>query len=326
MQLVLVTGATGKIGSALVRKLLQQKENVRAVVRPESSGKLPDGAEKFEFDLSSGALPTAAFEGVSHVVHLAGLVGSHRYHELLQKNAFATKNLLSNCPTHVQKAVLASSISVYGVHAGKLIDETFPPQPDTDYGRSKLVAENFARAYCPQLRIVFLRIGMVYGPGFTEGYYPVLSRIRNGKMTIIGDGTNRLPLVHIDDVVQAVLLAMEKKTPPCREYNIVGKEQPTQAELLKMAAGELGVAPPEKHAPLAIAKALTSIRALASAAGLAPRPGVTAHHLWQLSSDRSYSGKRAEEELGFEARVKIRDGLKEVVKLYLESEGGKLAV
>jgi nucleoside-diphosphate-sugar epimerase len=333
MSLVLVTGATGRIGSALVRALLARKDTVRAVVRPKSAFRLLEGVEKserdfsrirradepnqmekYEFDLSTGPLPKAAFDGVHKVIHLAGLVGEHPYNELVRNNAFATKNLLAACPTYVHRVVIASSISIYGEYKGKIVDESFSAKGESDYGKSKLLQESFARPFCENLHIVFLRFGMVYGPGFEEGYYPVLSYIKRGKMKIIGDGSNRLPLLHINDAIHAIILALDSKVEPCREYNIVGEEKPTQKEMLEMAAAELGVQLPSSHMPAIAAKAT------AKALSLFSKPKFTAENIRQLSLDRAYSTERAKAELGFEAKVKLATGLKEVVKLYLESE------
>ncbi|VVC01008.1 Uncharacterised protein [uncultured archaeon] len=81
-----------------------------------------------------------------------------------------------------------------------------------------------------------------------------------------------------------------------------------------MAAKELGVQPPKSHMPVLAAKAAAKALSLVSA------PSFTAENIRQLSLDRAYSAGRAKAELGFEARVKLAAGLKEVVKLYIESE------
>ncbi|MCX8194515.1 MAG: NAD(P)-dependent oxidoreductase [Candidatus Micrarchaeota archaeon] len=315
MPLVLITGATGRLGSALVERLLARKDKIRAVVRKGSRHKLPPGVEAFEADLSSGPLPKEAFAGVQQVVHLAGLVGEHPYNELMLHNAFATKNLLANCPSFVHRVVIASSISVYGEHKGQLVSESFELNANSPYGKSKLMAEVFAREYCENLPIVFLRFGMIYGPGFEEGYFEVLRRLKEGKMAIIGDGSNRVPLLHVSDAVQAILLALDSKIEPCREYNIVGSEAMTQKELLLLAASELGVPAPAKTVPLSLALAVAKVKFLLGDHKLSPE------NILQLSLDRAYDTRRAKEELGFEARVKIKEGIKEVVGLYLKSEG-----
>ncbi len=321
MALVLVTGATGKIGVHLVRALAAKGDSVRAVVRSGSGHSLPSGVEKIECDLASEALPKAAFEGIDKIVHAAGLVAEGPYSALVGANSFAVKNLLCNCPAEAQKIVALSSIAVYGECGGQLVDESFPTKPDSDYGKSKLLGETFAREYCGTLPIIFLRPAIVYGPGFEDGFFPVLDYIQRGKMKIIGNGKNRVPLVHVLDVVQAILLALEASSQPCREYNIAGIEQPSQSELLTMAAQELGVAPPSEHVSVGMAKFLASAKSSLSSFGLGKKPRVSAMNIRQLSLDRAYSTQRAAKELGFEARIKLREGLKEVVREFLSKKG-----
>jgi len=182
MSLILVTGATGRIGSHVSEALLSRNDEVRAIVRKGSKGAIPSGAEKYEHDLASPQpLPNAAFDGVSKVIHLAGLVGDFSASELVKQNALATKNLLSSCPLSLQKFVHASSISVYGEYREQLVDETFHPHPDSHYGRSKLLAEEFCSEYCKDFPIVMLRFGMVYGPGFEDRYEKVLEYIEVQK-------------------------------------------------------------------------------------------------------------------------------------------------
>lgn len=321
MALVLVTGATGRIGSHLVRALLAKGDKVRAVVRPSGSQPLPAGVEKFESDLSAGPLPASAFSGVEKIVHAAGLVGDFHYETLLKQNAFAVKNLLCYCPSTIQKIVLLSSISIYGEYKGQAVDEKFEPRTESAYGKSKLLGETFAREYCGTLPLVFLRPGMVYGPGFEEGYFPVLDYIKRGRMNIIGDGKNRIPLVHVLDVIQAILLALEADVPSCSAYNIVGAEQPTQSELLTMAAQELGVAPPADRVSEGLAKFMAKMRFSLSSLGIGKPPKISADNFRQLTLDRAYSSEKARRELGFEARIKIRDGLKQVVREFLSKKG-----
>ena len=352
MALILVTGASGRLGRCLVRALLARGDKVRAVARPgrasnaspdagaqgasESSASnasarmaggpsasLPPEVERFEWDLSSGPLPSQAFDGAHFAVHLAGLVGEHPYSQLVAQNAFATKNFLENCPSSLEKIALASSISVYGEYRGQLVDETFVPKSESPYGKSKLLAETFAREYCGSLPLVFLRFGMIYGPIFEEGYFEVLDLISRGKMQILGSGQNRLPLLHQSDAVSAILLSLQKETPPCREYNIVGSEQMAQKELFLLAAKELGAPAPAKNVPVAIASLAVIAQSSLSSIGLAKKPKFSPENIRQLTLDRAYSCERARRELGFEARVKIADGLKEVVKIYLAKRQSK---
>ena len=310
MALVLVTGATGRLGSAAVAEMVASGYSVRAVVRPGSAGALPSSAEKIDFDLASGPLPRQVFDGVEFVVHLAGLVGSHPYSELFAANALSTKNVLSNCPSTVERAVIASSISVYGEYKGQLVDEGFAAKPRGPYGKSKLAAEDFARDYCGSVSMIFLRFGMIYGSGFEQGYFDVFDYLSRGKMRIIGEGNNRVPLLHINDAVQAIMLALSRPTPRCREYNIVGAEQMTQKELLSMASSGLGLMAPEKRISPAVLSLLLGVRRLMG------KKGLDSENIRQLAMDRAYSCRRAADELGWQSKVSVADGMREMVKIY----------
>lgn len=320
MALILVTGATGRLGSLVVKALLARGNTVRAVVRPGSAGasRLPQGVEKIECDLGVSALPESAFEGVGKIAHLSGLVGDYPYSRLVLANSFATKHLLAACPPEVEKVVLASSISVYGEHKGELVDEQVPPVCESPYGKSKLLGEAFAREYASALPIVFLRFGMIYGTSFEEGYFQILDRLAAGKMQILGDGKNRMPLLHQSDAVGAVLAALDssKNIASCREFNIVGGEKMTQKELLALAATCLDAAPPVKSVPILLAKAGVFLQSALSSIGACKRPSVSLDNIRQMTLDRAYSCERARSELGWQAKVRLTDGMKEVVAAY----------
>ncbi len=316
MAKILVTGATGRVGKLLVPKLLQKGHAVKAITKPGSSQALPSGAEQLEFDLSSGKVPASAFKDIQKIIHLAALVGDYPYSQLVLNNAFATKNLISNMPSSIQRLVIASSISVYGEYKGKTVDESFALNPKSPYGKSKMLAESLAKDFCDRLPITFLRFGMIYGPGFEEGYFQVFKLLKKGKMKTLGKGSNRLPLLHINDAISAILLSLDSKAKSCRSYNITGQEQLTQEQLLGLAAQELGVTPPEGHANPLVAKIALKAQNLLSITGIANKPSITGENIRQLSLDRAYSCKRAQTELGFKARVKIRDGVKEMAGIF----------
>jgi nucleoside-diphosphate-sugar epimerase len=318
MGTVLLTGATGRLGLLVASELASKGEKVRAVVRPSSKASaLPGKVETFVHDLGKASLPKAAFEDVQKVIHLAGLVGQHGRVSLFEANAFSVQALLENCPSEVESVVIASSISVYGHHPGKLVDESFPTRPYNDYGASKHLGEMFAKRYCSTHPICILRLGMIYGPSFEEGYFEVLERLSLGKMPIIGSGKNRIPLLHQSDAVRAILLASDSaKRHPCREYNIVGQEAPTQEELLSLAASFLSVEPPKRHVPVLAAKAWALASSLLFLLGISKSKPLSLENIDQISSDRAYSCERAKRELGFEAKVKLDDGMKEVVEAF----------
>jgi len=315
---ILLTGASGRLGCHALAALLARKERVRAIARPGGKNALPPGVERFVWDLSSAPLPRAAFAGVDRAIHLAGLVGSRPGRELMLSNAVATRNFVSSCPKKLSKLVVASSISIYGEYRGQVVSEEFRPKTASPYGKSKLAAEEEVRAHRRGIPAALLRFGMIYGPGFEQGYFSVFRFLAKGKMRIFGNGQNRVPLVHIDDAVSAILLALDAHLVSCREYNIVGGDAPTQEELMGMAAKALGVPPPSRHSSLLFVQSASAAGSLLSALGMgAPLP-FDPENIRQLTLDRAYSTERAHRELGFEAKVKLESGIKEMARIYLK--------
>lgn len=319
----MLTGASGRLGRHVLAALLARKEKVRAIVRPGSPSPLPRGVERFVWDLSSGPLPYTAFAGVDRVIHLAGLVGGRPWRELELSNAVATRNLVSSCPQKLSKLVLASSISIYGEYRGQWVGEEFMPRAMSPYGKSKLAAEEEARAHRRGIPTALLRFGMIYGPGFEQGYFDVFRFLEKGRMRIFGDGQNRIPLVHADDAVRAVLAALDTPQVSLREYNIVGGEAPTQEELMGMAAKALGAPPPSRHSSLLFVQSASAVGGLLFALGMQSPLPFDAENIRQLTLDRAYSGERAHRELGFEAKVKLEDGIKQMAAIYLERHGSE---
>ena len=313
---ILLTGATGRLGSHVLAALLARKERVRAIVRPGSKSKLPRGVERFAWDLSSDPLPYTAFIGVDRAIHLAGLVGSHPERELMLSNAVATRNLVSSCPQKLSKLVVASSISIYGEYDGQMVDEEFKPRTQSPYGKSKLAGEEEVRAHRRGIPTALLRFGMIYGPGFEQGYFDVFRFLKKGKMRIFGKGGNRVPLVHVDDAVRAVLLALDAHLISCHEYNIVGEDTPTQEELMEMAAKALRVIAPTRHSSLLLVQSASAVGSLLSALGMQNPLPFDAENIRQLTLDRAYSTGRAHRELGFVAKVKLAAGIKQMAREY----------
>jgi len=315
---ILLTGASGRLGSHVLAALLARKEKVRAIVRPGSKSTLPRGVERFEWDLSSDPLPHTVFVGVDRVIHLAGLVGSHPMRELMLSNAVATHNLVSSCPLTLSKLVVASSIAIYGEYKGQIVGEEFKPKTESPYGKSKLAGEEEVRKHRRGISTALLRFGMVYGPGFEQGYFDVFRYLKKGRMRIFGNGQNRIPLLHVDDAVCAILLALDAKTVSCHEYNIVGEEKPTQIELMEMAANALKVPAPTKHSSFLFIRVASAMGSLRSTLGMGAPPSFDSENIRQLTLDRAYSTERARLELGFKAKVKLADGIKEMAGIYLK--------
>ena len=211
---VLVTGATGFIGSHLVESLLQRGDQVRCLVRKTSDLKwlrdLP--IEVVCGDCQDKTSLRQAVKDVDQVFHLAGVTKAMEEKTYFEINAFGTENLIHACleeNTHFQKFIYLSSQAAAGpCRNGRKKKESDQCEPVSPYGQSKRMGEEFAMAHCQELPLLILRPSAVYGPRDRDIYafFKLLSK--KIKPCLSGQDQH-LSLCYVQDVVQAILLASE---------------------------------------------------------------------------------------------------------------------
>ena len=222
MKKILITGASGFIGSAIVNKALDLGMEVWAAVRHSSSKQyLQDRRINFiELDLSSAQQMTQALSKLrfDYVVHAAGLTKALRQSDFFSVNTEGTKHFveaLKNSNQELQRFVYMSSLSVFGAIKEQMpyqpIKETDTPRPNTAYGKSKWEAEKFLDGLEEagyDLPYVILRPTGVYGPR-EHDYYMMAKSIKEHVDFAAGWTRQDITFVYVDDVVQAVFLALD---------------------------------------------------------------------------------------------------------------------
>jgi len=293
---VYLTGATGRLGRAVLRRVV----DAIPLVRKEQG--LPN---EIVTDFSARQLK-GILNDADIIIHIAGSVQTLDEKAMVEANAGLTGRIVSAAPFG-SRIIYASSISVYGKRLARLpADEMTDVYPDSPYSRSKYDAEKIVASHKDHC---ILRIGTIYGPGF-EDYYKVLSMIEKGKMKRIGDGKNRIPFVHVDDVADAFASALERGE---GVYLICG-EPMKQDEIYSVAAKALGVDAPKSEVGLTLAMLLASASELAYRLG-AKKPTLTREHLSVLGYDRAFDCQKARKDLGFRPRD-LEHGILEMVREY----------
>ncbi|MBI1940391.1 MAG: NAD-dependent epimerase/dehydratase family protein [Acidobacteria bacterium] len=216
-QKVLLTGATGFIGGHVARRLLTEKSAaVRALVRnPAKAEDLArQGVELVPGDLGDVSALARAVRGCPVVIHTAAQVSSVPQREVfVQTNVAGTEYLLrAAAEAGVARFVHVSSIAAFGLPASGEIDDQTPRGPCGDsYCDTKFAAEEVVFRYGAERRlpVVILRPSSVYGPGSTHWSVIPLKRVKKGKMFLVGGGRGLLNYVYIDNLVDAIFLAVE---------------------------------------------------------------------------------------------------------------------
>ena len=240
---MLVTGATGFLGRRLVEKLVERGYRVRGLDRNLSGSRTSrDWVEIVYGDVGDCASLRPAFQDIDTVVHAAADTSGAE--EGTQRTTIqGTKNVLDLCEEfNVSKLIYISSLSVYGVaDYGKntLVTEDASlerfPEKRGFYTLGKCEAEKLVREAMDQGRfpIVCLRPGTIFGPG-GEVFTPMMGFAFGKRLLgIIGMGGFLLPLVYIDNLVDAIVTAIGKSEADGKVFNVVDPDPPSKREYVE---------------------------------------------------------------------------------------------
>ena len=215
---ILITGASGFIGSFIVEEALKRGFETWAAVRKSSSREyLQDERIHFiELNLSSKEQLVEQLRPhqFDYVVHAAGVTKCLNKQDFHRINTEGTKNLseaILEMGMPLKRFVFISSLSIFGAIKEQLpyeeIRETDTPQPNTEYGRSKLEAEKFLSN--TTLPYIILRPTGVYGPR-EKDYFIMAKSIKQHTDFAVGYKRQDITFVYVKDVVQAVFLALDR--------------------------------------------------------------------------------------------------------------------
>ncbi|HJU65900.1 MAG TPA: NAD(P)-dependent oxidoreductase [Gemmatimonadaceae bacterium] len=210
-RVALVTGASGFVGSHLVESLVADGWEARCLMRPRSERRwLPPEARVVEASLEDGAALRHALSGVHTVFHLAAVTSAHTVEEYGRVNVEGTRRVIEAVSAYASGAVLlyCSSMAAAGPSVAEgAARESDPPRPIGPYGASKLAAERLIAA--AGVRHVIVRPPTVYGPRDRD-VLAMFRLVSYGVAPRIGQATQRLSMVHVDDLVEGLRRAAER--------------------------------------------------------------------------------------------------------------------
>lgn len=248
-----VTGATGFLGQRLVRLLKREGWRVRALVPPSEEVRLIRGAnlEVIRGDITDPASLQGTMADVDALFHLAALVAS--WHpdakEFFRVNVGGTENVIHEAlRSKVPRFLFTSSLSGIGVRPGEIMREDSPPgRVFGDYEASKAEAERRVAAAVREhgLPAIVLIPSIIIGPGDVRNTGQFLLSFTRGEFPGTFAESSAVPVVGVDDVARAHLLAYERGTIGSRY--IISAENATWGDLLRMASLASGTPGPSRH-------------------------------------------------------------------------------
>ena len=298
MKNVLVTGATGFIGSRLINLLISEGFYVRAIGKG-----LPKGIDTIFCDFFVDNIPEIAFNDIDIVIHLAGyahdLKNSPKKYSTYQKiNVDATVKLLSLSANHsVKKFIFVSSVKAGGLPLpGECASEKQQVSPDGIYGKTKRDAEikalDIGRQSCMHVSIV--RPSLVYGPGAKGNLASMLMGIEKGWFPPLPETGNRRSMVHVDDLVLAILFVINDELANGEVFIVTDGAPHSSREIYDGMRYVLGKAPIKWSIPKVLFNIVSMINT-----------GIR-YKVNKLLGDECYSSAKIEA-LGFKANKSLRD-------------------
>jgi nucleoside-diphosphate-sugar epimerase len=324
---LLVTGGGGFLGQALCRKLVERGHAVRSYNRGLYTPLAALGVQQVQGDLSNFDALCDASEGVEAIFHVGAKAGAWgSFADYFDANVRGTSHVLAACRMHgVPTLVYTSTPSVTHRATQPVVGGNEKNAPPADgfkawYPATKRVAEEHVLAANRDgLATVALRPRLIWGPGDNQLLPRLVERARRGQLRFVGDGQNKIDTTYIDNAVQAHLDAFDalhgKPDARCagKAYFVSNGEPKAVAEIVNGLLRAAGVAPVDKVIPFRAAYALgAALEAVWTVLPLKGEPPMTRFLAEQLSTTHFYDISAARRDFGYQPRVSIIEGLKQL--------------
>ncbi len=322
---VFVTGGTGFIGGHVVRRLRGRGDDVRALVRsPEKAGQLADlGCELISGTLADKDAIRAAMDGMDAAIHGAAMyevgIPKSEHQAMYEANVIGTENVLrSALEVGLGRIVYVSTVGAFGNTKGQVVDESYqhPGAGYTSYyEETKVEAHRLAKRLIADegLPCVIVQPGGVYGPDDHSALGRQMNQFLDGRMPMIAFPDLGMNMVHVDDVAQGILLALDQGT--LGESYVLGGQITTMRELIDTLARVSDKKAPKRALPTSMMRAMTPF---GSIVGKLMNQGPNLRELIASADNVTFWAKhdKAIAELDYSPR-----GLEQGLRDTLESEG-----
>lgn len=315
-----ITGAAGFIGSHLVRRLTDAGCAVVAADR-KAGGAIP-GVTYVACDITSRRSVQRALAGrsIDYAIHLAALVGDWGERTAYERvNVDGARNALEEMVAAGAKRVLhVSSIAAMGFDPGRNAGAELAPVPEGEpYSATKAKGELVARSL--QVKgapVVVIRPGDVIGPGSEPWVKRPIRMMKARQMLFVDGGAGHVGHVNVENVIDAMMLALANEAAVGRTYVVTDAEQDTTFKLyFSRLAAIAGLPAPRFDVPKwAALKLAAGIEAAAKQFRFTPP--ITRTAIEFVTKDCSYSYARAEKELGYVPRVSLEEGFRRIAEAY----------
>ena len=315
---VFVTGGTGFIGSHLVDALTSRDDTeVRCLVRSNEKWLKGRNYERVSGDLHDLPALREALKDVDVLFHIAAIVMAPDKNTFHRINVEATENLI-RCAQRagVKKIVLLSSLAAAGPSYQSPVTESDPMMPVSMYGESKKEMEEMVHQLArPEDSITMLRPPAVYGPR-EEQIYSFFQIASKGFCPIVKDKKEiRLSMVHVSDVIQGLLLAMDDHRKGVHTYFVSSEELYTWDEIRDCTSKALGKKLRTIKIPAGLVKRLGAISEGVSSL-FGKYPVLNKDKAREMTLQWTCSVDNIRKDLGYRQKVSLQEGINDTIQWY----------
>lgn len=324
----LITGATGFVGGHVAAACVQREHTVTALVRAGSNAQELEklGVRVVRGDFGDPAVARPAVAEADIVVHCAAKVGDWGpLDEYRKVNVEALRHLLDVCKGQgLTRFIHMSSLGVYAArhHHGTDESEPLPPRHRDGYSQSKAEADRLALQYYHDfgVPVVVLRPGFIYGPGDRTVMPRIIRSLRDGAMRYPGaKGARALNTIFIENLIDAVLLAVEREEAVGQAYNLTDDEFVSKRRFIEKVADALDLPRPTRTPPFWLSWLITWLsEAQAKLRGARTPPTFNFTRLKFMGLNLEFSIDKAKRELGYRPRVDFDEAMARTMSWYRE--------
>jgi nucleoside-diphosphate-sugar epimerase len=319
---VLVTGATGFIGSFVANALLDKGYEVRCLVRTTSNLHwIADmDVECYYGSLFDKGSLREGLKEVDYVYHIAGVTKARTEEEFLQGNLEATRNLLNavlEADLKLKRFLHVSSLAAVGPSPTILaINEDQEPQPLTWYGKSKLAAEELLMEHAKKLPLTIVRPPVVYGPR-DKDVLEFFKTVRRGIIPQLQGRDKYASLIFVKDLAEGIITAAESDKSQSRKYFMADPEPYSYDEFARIILDVLGKRGVRIPVPLPL---LTGVAALSERFAQLTKSSTILNRQKVIEMEQDFwvcSPARAKKDLNFETSHTLQQGVEETINWYV---------
>jgi len=305
--IVAITGGSGFIGRKLVMSHLEQGDEVRVLSRrPPEKSELPDSVKWYSGDLSNSADLLPFVDKADILYHCAGEIKDTTKMEALHVDG--TARLINMATGRIGRWVQLSSTGAYGQHREGIVTEETRLNPKGQYEETKVQADNLVIHAANQgaFNYVILRPSIVYGETMSNrSLFGLIALIQKGWFFFIGQPSASANYIHVDNVVNALLLCGSVAQANGQVYNL--SDYRSMEDFVKLITDSLGCKRPHLRIPE------VPVRLLIKLLGWIPGMPLTDSRINALTNHTMYDNTKIEQDLGYKHVIPMEDGLTKLV-------------